>query len=134
MATLVVRQQPAVVIRSTHTTEGHLGDTSLYSAELTLDSEPSGAIMGHLETVRLHEAESGAEWDRVGTAVFQFTPSDTIVVVGVVNYPAGTLHSRIGVPFVRAVVGGTGTHLGARGELSSVRSDDGTFIHTFTLL
>ena len=56
------------------------------------------------------------------------------MVAGVVNYPAGTLHSRIGVPFVRAVVGGTGTHLGARGEVSSVRSDDGQFTHTFTLL
>jgi hypothetical protein len=38
------------------------------------------------------------------------------------------------VPFMRAIVGGTGTQLGARGELSSVRSADGQFIHTFTLL
>jgi len=134
MAMLVVHQLPANAVRSTHTTEGHLGDTSSFSAELTIDGKPSGAVMGRLETVHLHESESGAEWNRASMAVFQFTPTDTIVVVGVVNYPAGTLHARAGVPFVRAVVGGTGTHLGARGELSSVRSDDGTFIHTFTLL
>ncbi len=134
MATLVVRQFPAAIARSTHTTEGHLGDTSFYSAELTIDGEPRGVVMGQLETVRLHESESGAEWDRIGTAVFQFTPTDTIVVVGAVNYPVGTLHSRDGVELMRAVVGGTGAHLGAHGEVSSVRSPDGSFTHTFTLL
>ena len=134
MATLVVSQHPASLARSSHTLEGHLGDTSFYSAELTIDGEPSGAVMGHLETVRLQETESGAEWERVGTVVFQFTPTDTIVVIGAVNYPVGTLHSRDDVPFVRAVVGGTGAHIGARGELWSVRSPDGSFTHTFTLV
>jgi len=134
MITLVVHQLPATVVRSSHTAEGHLGDTSFYSAELTIDGEPSGAVMGHFETVRLHESESGAEWDRVGTGVFQFTPTDTIVVIGAVTYPVGTLHSSDGVALVRAVVGGTGTHLGARGEVVSVRSPGGSFTHTFTLL
>lgn len=131
MTTLVIEQLPATVARSTHTSEGHLGDTSYYSAQLTTaDGKPHGVILGHLETVRAHDHA----WDRVGTAVFQFNESDTIVVVGAVTYPPGTLHSRDGAPFLRAVVGGTGAHIGARGQVSSVRSPGGAFTHTFTLV
>ena len=131
MAALVIHQLPGAVVRTTHTAEGHLGDTSYYSAELTtVEGKAAGVIMGHLETVRLH-AEA---WDRIGTAVFQFSATDTIVIVGAVNYPAGTLHSRDGAQILRAVVGGTGAHIGARGQVSSVRSPNGSFVHTFTLI
>ena len=77
-----------------HSTEGHLGGTSFDSAGLTIDGEPSGAVMGHFETVRPHEWASGAEWDRVGTVVFQFTPTDTIVAIGAVNYPPSERFTR----------------------------------------
>ena len=51
--TLVVQQLPGAVTRTSHTGEGHLGDTSYYSAELTIDGKASGVLLGHLETARV---------------------------------------------------------------------------------
>ena len=35
---------------------------------------------------------------------------------------------------VRAVIGGTGTYIGARGQVTTVRNDDGSYEHSFELL
>jgi len=133
MTTLVVRQDVASITRdelALH--DDGLGDQSFYTAALTIDGVPAGTLFGELRTVDSQPAADGRVWQRMGLATFRFTTRDTIVVAGVVTYPAGEMHSPNGEPFWRAIVGGTGAYAGARGEVESVRSPDGTFVHSFT--
>jgi hypothetical protein len=39
-----------------------------------------------------------------------------------------------GAAQLRAVVGGTGDFIGARGQVATTRNDDGSYRHEFTLL
>jgi hypothetical protein len=39
-----------------------------------------------------------------------------------------------GVPRLRAVIGGTGRFIGARGQMSTLRKDTGHYLHTITLV
>lgn len=133
MTTLTVHQGVARITRDERAqSDNGLGDQSFYTAALSIDGEPAGTLFGELRTVDVSDAPDGRVWERMGLATFRFTARDTIAVAGVVTYPAGQMHSPNGVPFWRAIVGGTGAYAGARGEVESVRSEDGTFTHSFT--
>ncbi len=134
MPTLVVHQAVATIAREgSAKAADELGGQSYYNAEISVDGEPRGVLFGELRTLRVYEGDDGATWDRQGIATFRFSPRDTIVVAGVVTYPAGQMHSPNGKPFWRVITGGTGEFAGAHGEVESVRSEDGTFTHTFSL-
>jgi hypothetical protein len=59
---------------------------------------------------------------------------DQIVALGATDYPptAGKFDSAL--PIVRAILGGTGKYMGARGQLASTRNADGSYTQVFTLL
>lgn len=48
--------------------------------------------------------------------------------------PHPLLNSKPGQPVVRAILGGTGKYMGARGQLASTRNGDGSYTQVFTLL
>ena len=49
-------------------------------------------------------------------------------------YDPGQREMKTSRPVVRAVVGGTGDYIGARGEVRTEHLPDGTYEHVFTLL
>jgi hypothetical protein len=130
MRTLVIHQERANVVHVTDGIEDH-GDVMTYEGEISGPDGLSGVIAGFNTSARRHEE---THWDRVGMATFSFDGDDSICVTGVVRYEADQQHSTPQTRHVSAVVGGTGQFIGARGELASVRNDDGSFTHTFTLL
>ena len=135
MPSLVVHQAVATITREgSDKAADELGGQSYYNAPISVDGEPRGVLFGELRTLRVYEGDDGATWDRQGIATFRFSPRDSIVIAGVVTYPAGQMHSTNGKPFWRVITGGTGDFAGARGEVESVRSEDGTFTHTLNLL
>lgn len=130
MTTLVVRQGHATVVHLTDGSESH-GDAMAYEGDITGPDGLVGVIAGVNYTARLQE---GAQSDRVGMAIFSFAGDDSICVSGVVRYQPDQVYSNTGARHVSTVAGGTGRFIGARGQLESVRNDDGSFTHTFTLL
>jgi hypothetical protein len=59
---------------------------------------------------------------------------DQIIVLGAVDYPPTTAEFKSDQPVVRAILGGTGRYMGARGQLTSTRKKDGSYTQAFTLL
>jgi hypothetical protein len=59
---------------------------------------------------------------------------DQIIAFGVADYSPPAAEFEAGQPAVRAILGGTGKYLGARGQLASTRNADGSYTQAFTLL
>ena len=59
---------------------------------------------------------------------------DQIIALGAADYTASAPEFEAGQPVVRPVLGGTGKYIGARGQVTSTRSDDGSYTQVFTLL
>ena len=57
-----------------------------------------------------------------------------IVASGMGLYPKTEQYLVVSVPHRIAIVGGTGKYLGARGEVTTTRSTNGTYRHVLTLL
>ena len=71
------------------------------------------------------------------TTLLSFTfgdRQDQIIVLGVVDYSPTGAEFNTGQPVVRAILGGTGKYMGARGQLTSTRNADGSYTQVFTLL
>jgi hypothetical protein len=114
---------------------------------------PNGAPVG---TVSIHEAIlRSSEGNAVGTfhvvvTTVDVSPGDVtesrmrnvafyfkdgqILATGIGLYPTSETYLEAQAPHRIAIVGGTGKYLGARGEVTTTRSTDGTYRHVLTLL
>lgn len=144
--TLVVSQDPPSLTRFAIPVEGASegaisagsqstpADVLSFDASITGQDGRTGALIGYLLTVDLADIASGDSLEeRIGTLVFDFG-SDSLVLSGGTSCPQSDRQMRIDEPQVRAVVGGTGSFTGARGEVITTRNGDNTYTHTFTLL
>ncbi|MEO8210595.1 MAG: hypothetical protein ABI840_08530 [bacterium] len=114
------------------------GDLLIYKGDLkTKDGKASGKLQGCLITVDLPESNGNADdadEDRFGTLIFQFNEQDNLVVGGVSNYQSQQVEMQDNLPQVRAITGGTGKFLTARGQLTTIKNPDGTYTHTFEIV
>jgi hypothetical protein len=109
-------------------------DVLTFDAPITDPDGNEGLLIGYLLTVALPDARTGDLLEeRIGTLVYSFGNHE-LVVSGGTSYPAPNAEMAADEPQLRAVVGGTGAYLGARGEVVTTRNGDGTYDHTFTLL
>ena len=111
------------------------GDTEEVYAPLTRDGKPAG----HLSGVMIIEdmpnkvvGEADSE-ERLELLTFSL-PDGEIMVGGTALYPVGQQTMTVNEPAVRPVIGGTKTYLGARGELTTTRQPDQTYLHQFHLV
>lgn len=132
--TLVIRQEDPILQGVDLTQTGAtVGDLLFFEAVITDEAGTVGELLGSLATAQLPSPNSQTIEERLGNLVFSFG-DDTLVVIGATEYPSDQSEMRASLPQVRAVVGGTGRFLGAGGEVTSERMDDGTYTHTFTLV
>jgi hypothetical protein len=110
------------------------GDLTAFDAIFTNNKDLNGKLSGFIMTV---DVPSGTEsfQDRIVQMAFDFGDSNTIVIGGKTVYPnsLGAEFTKL-IPQTRAVIGGTGTYMGARGQLTSTRNDDGTYEHLIELM
>ena len=114
-----------------------LGDVYHFSAPL--HSERGGPVTGELigsKTLVKVATEANPSLERRATLMF-FTfadRKDQIIAFGVADYSPTAPEFEAGQPVVRAILGGTGKYMGARGQLASTRNADGSYTQVFTLL
>ncbi len=114
-----------------------LGDVYHFSAPL--HSQPGGPVTGELigsKTLVKLATEANPSLERRATVIF-FTfadRKDQIIAFGVADYSPSAPEFEAGQAAVRAILGGTGKYMGARGQLASTRNDDGSYTQVFTLL
>lgn len=110
------------------------GDLMLFNAVFTADDGSSGVITGRVGTVGQHESAEIQLFRRQSDIVLDFDHGDTLVVLGPstyrINGPALVPHGTN----VRAIIGGTGRFMGARGQLTTTGKDNGEYIHDLHLL
>ncbi len=113
------------------------GDVYYFSAPLR--SSPGGRVIGEVfGSKTLIKPATGAKpnlQQRATLLIFTFSNrEDQIVVMGVPDYPGNAAEFNAGQPVVRAILGGTGRYMGARGQLTSTRNADGSYTQVFTLV
>jgi hypothetical protein len=113
------------------------GDSFYFYAALRL--VPAGPVVGEVfgtkVVVKTATALQPLIEQRITNLVFTFNDRlDQIVVAGVADYPVAGAEFDPDQPMVRAIVGGTGAFIGARGELTSTRHPEGGYTQIFALL
>lgn len=109
------------------------GDMLAFEAAISTEDGDEGILSGILITIDLPRGQSEFE-DRIGNLVFAFADSDSIVVAGATVYAQDATEMNANHPQARAVIGGTGKYLGARGQVTTTRNEDGTYEHAFKLI
>jgi hypothetical protein len=116
---------------------GHaMGDLMVFVAPITRDGKPDGTISGTVVTVDMPGDGIGEETfeSRVSTIVMRFGPTDCITLSGSAVYPTTASEMAPSAPQVRAITGGTGAYMGARGQVTTTHNADGTYTHVVELL
>jgi hypothetical protein len=114
-----------------------LGDVYHFSAPL--HSKRGGPVTGEVigsKTLVKVPTEANPNLERRATLMF-FTfddRKDQIIAFGVADYSPNVPEFEAGQPVVRAILGGTGKYMGARGQLTSTRNADGSYTQAFTFL
>jgi hypothetical protein len=134
--TIVLTQQPPAL----HPVDLHLegasvADMVLYEASVAGEQGESGMLTGFLITADVPDAETGdVHQDRLGQLSFDLGNGNSLVVAGEAIYPGEDVEMTANAEQLRAVVGGTGEFMGARGQVETTRNDGGSYRHEFTLL
>lgn len=114
-----------------------LGDVYHFAA--ALHSERGGSVTGEVigsKTLVKLPTDANPNQERRATLMF-FTfadGKDQIIAFGAADYSPSTPEFDADKPVVRPVLGGTGKYMGARGQVTSTRSSDGSYTQVFTLL
>ncbi len=95
----------------------------------------SGEVFGSKTLIKM-AAEANPNAEKRATLLF-FTFSggqDQIIAFGAGDYPLTAAKFNAAQPVVRAILGGTGKYIGARGQLTSTRNTDGSYTQVFSLM
>jgi hypothetical protein len=104
-----------------------------------LHSTPGGPVTGEVfgsKTLIKMATDANPNLETRATVLF-FTfanRQDQIVALGARDYPPTAGEFDAGQSVVRAILGGIGKYMGARGQLASTRNADGSYTQVFTLL
>src|SRR6266480_6923273 len=104
-----------------------------------LHSSPGGPVTGEVfgsKTLVKLATEANPDLEQRAT-LLSFTFSDRhdqIIALGVADYSPSAGEFNADKPRARAILGGTGRYMGARGQLTSTRNADGSYTQVFTLL
>ena len=111
------------------------GDLLAFDATVASDNGMTGKLSGFIMTVDIPQKDHEVFQDRIVQLVFDFGEANTIVVGGRSVYPhLDKSEMKKNEPQYRAVIGGTGTFMGARGQVITTRNDDGTYEHMIELI
>jgi hypothetical protein len=133
--TFKVRQEVPVLVTVDIGNQGPShADMLAFEAAITSDDGTAGILRGILTTVDIPDGAGDVLADRVGQLVFDLGDGSMLVVSGASVYPHQSVEMAINQAQVRAVIGGTGDFIGARGQVTTVRNEDGSYEHSFELL
>jgi hypothetical protein len=104
-----------------------------------LHSSPGGPVIGEVfgsKTLVKLATEANPDLEQRATLLsFTFSDrQDQIIALGVADYSPTAGEFNPSQPRARAILGGTGKYMGARGQLTSTRNADGSYTQVFTLL
>jgi len=109
------------------------GDMLAFEAPIRSEAGNIGTLRGILLTVAL-PGEGRPHEGRIGQLYFDLGKGDSLVASGGTVYSGQDTEMTVNTPQVRAVIGGTGEFIGARGQVTTTRRPDRTYEHSFELV
>ena len=132
--TIVLNQQAPVLVHDEGSdAQSARGDVTYFESKLTKDGKPFGTLIGIIET---HGVSDGTNLEtRFRKLVFEL-PDGQIVASGASTYVIGPdfVPLNAGKQVVIAITGGTGSYIGASGELKTTRNEDNTYLQVLRLI
>jgi hypothetical protein len=110
------------------------GDMLAFEAAIRSEAGYTGTLKGILFTVALPGGEGRPHEGRIGQLYYDLGKGDSLVVSGGTVYSGQNAEMTVNTPQVRAVIGGTGEFIGARGQVTTIRKADGQYEHSFELV
>ena len=111
------------------------GDLLAFDAPIQTTKGDKGKLSGFVLTVAIPEKDHEVFQDRIVSMLFDLGDANTLVISGKSVYPhRGELEMVKNNPQIRAIIGGTGKYIGARGQISTTRDEDGGYTHLFELV
>lgn len=110
------------------------GDVLAFDATFTADDGTKGTMSGLITTVSVPGKDGDLFFERIAQIVLDFGGIDTLVVGGKSVYQQEKGEINVDAPQVRAIMGGTGRFIGARGQLTTIRRDAGHYEHKIELV
>jgi len=104
-----------------------------FDAPIRSERGHTGTLRGILFTVML-PGEGRPHEGRIGQLYFDLGNGNSLVVTGGTTYLGQNTEMTPNAPQVRAVIGGTGEYIGARGQVTTTRRPDRTYEHSFELV
>lgn len=110
------------------------GDMLAFEAGFTTPDGKKGTMNGLITTVGVPDGAGDKFFDRLADIVLDFGDANTLVIAGRSVYAVGAGEMVVDAPQVRAIVGGTGRFIGARGQMTTTRRDAGHYEHRIELV
>jgi hypothetical protein len=130
---IVVQDAPALTDVAIGSKGKSHGDMLAFEGAIRSEAGHSGTVRGILFTVAL-PGEGRPHEGRIGQLYFDLGNGDSLVVSGGTVYLGQNTEMTVNAPQVRAVIGGTGEFIGARGQVTTTRTTDGSYEHSFELV
>ncbi|WP_048708177.1 hypothetical protein [Microvirga massiliensis] len=130
---IVIQEAPALTNVDVGLKGKSHGDMLAFEAAVRSEAGNTGTLRGILFTVAL-PGERHPHEGRIGQLYFDLGNGDSLVVSGGTVYLGQDTEMTVNTPQVRAVIGGTGAFIGARGQVTTTRRSDRTYEHSFELL
>lgn len=129
----IVQEKPELVHIDLGKDGASHGDMLAFQAGFTTEDGKKGIMSGIITTVDIPKKD-GEFFDRVGNIVLDFGSTDSLVVAGNSVYAVSAGEMVVDAPQVRAITGGTGRFIGARGQITTTRRDAGHYDHKIELV
>lgn len=110
------------------------GDLMAFEAPFETEDGKTGVMSGLITTVSIPTENDGDFLDRIGHLVIEFGGIDSLVLAGKAMYRSGQAEMSPNMAQVRAITGGTGRFIGARGQITTTRLDAGHYEHLIELV
>ncbi len=119
--------------------EGHShGDIRIFEGLLTEKNENVvGRYTAMQNTVSLAQKSDNSDEvheDRFRTIIFEFDDGSTMIATGISHFTVGEPRFAMNDPRVRAIIGGTGKYVGARGQITTTRIGEFLYEVKFEIL
>lgn len=129
----IVQGKPQVVHIDLGAGGASHGDLMAFEAPFTGENGVVGVINGITFTIDVPDGKDRL-FDRFGNILLNFGEGSSLVVGGGAVYSLGAGEMEPDTPQVRAIIGGTGRFIGARGQITTIRCSAGHYEHRIELL
>lgn len=110
------------------------GDITSFMAEITHEDGTQGTMHGLLQAVTTKQVNGNDFVQKHAQIVMELGDGDTLIINGSSIYPIGLSEMAADMPQLRAITGGTGRYVGARGQMNTTRKENGEYEHEMLLL